>query len=360
MNQSGSPQGDLFVARKGRLAHARERARGRRRNVERPGNNAFEREQRREGWEKLIRKTIAKRSLETVLQPIVSLRDGRPAGLEALTRFNEQPVHSPDVWFAEAASVGLGVELEVTALMSALVQLRQLPSNVYLSLNASVEALTSEEFRTRLAEAPGERIVLELTEHTGIPDYPVFERTIRGLRANGVRLAVDDAGAGYSSFRHVLKLKPDVIKLDISLTRGIDRDPARRALGSALLTFGLDAYKASVIAEGVETEGEYRTLSELGFPLGQGYYLGRPARLTPSRQLALTRSVSTRQVDSPSGPFPSAWAAAETPQGPNGVGTSQDCVPVHEEASSHRYDSRSELLALVTEVQSICEEAQTP
>ena len=158
-------------------------------------------------------------------------------------------MRAPDAWFADAASVGLGVELELTALDMALEQLHLLPANLYLSLNASVETIMSEQFRATFAGIPAERIVLELTEHTRVDDYHKFEQSIEAIRSKGVRLAVDDAGAGYSSLQHILNLQPDVIKLDIGLTRGIDKDPARRALGRALLTFGLDAYKASIIAE---------------------------------------------------------------------------------------------------------------
>ena len=139
--------------------------------------------------------------------------------------------------------------------------------------------MTSPEFRSACARPPAERVVLELTEHDSIPDYELFQQTVNHLRANGVRLAVDDAGAGFASFRHILNLHPDIIKLDIALTRGIDDDPARRALGSALLTFGLDAYNASIVAEGIETEAEFKTLRGLGCRFGQGYYLGRPGKL---------------------------------------------------------------------------------
>ncbi len=129
----------------------------------------------------------------------------------------------------------------------------KLPSGLYLSINASPATIVSAEFRAAMAEIPAERVVLELTEHTGIDDYHLFGEAIAELRSNGLRLAVDDAGSGFSSFRHILNLRPDIIKLDIALTRGIDTDPARRALGSAMLTFGLDAYNASIVAEGIET-----------------------------------------------------------------------------------------------------------
>ena len=282
----GSGTGDLFIGRRSKLARP-----GREKPAPSPWQPAdrsakraeAEEAELREHREKLIRVTIANQSHETVFQPIVDLNSGGAVGAEALARFAEPPLRPPDVWFAEAASVGLGVELEMAALRLALQQLRQLPPGLYLSLNASVETILSEEFGASFADVPAERVVLELTEHTEILDYVQFERTIEDLRSKGVRLAVDDAGAGYSSFRHILNLHPDVIKLDIALTRGIDGDPARRALGSALMTFGLDAYNASIVAEGIETEGEFKTLRALGCPFGQGYYLGRPGKLRTTR-----------------------------------------------------------------------------
>jgi EAL domain-containing protein (putative c-di-GMP-specific phosphodiesterase class I) len=247
--------------------------------------------------EHLIRSTIANRSLEIHFQPIIDLRSGSAVGTEALARFAQQPVRPPDAWFAQAASVGLGVELELTALDLALEQLQRLPSGLYLSLNASVEAISSEQFQQTLANVPAERIVLELTEHTPIVDYPAFEQTIRDLRSNGVRLAVDDAGAGFSSFRHILDLRPDVIKLDIGLIHGIDWDPSRQALGRALLTFALETQKTTIVAEGIETEGELETLRDLGCPSGQGFLLGRPRRLSQHRLTATSSPLTLAELE---------------------------------------------------------------
>ena len=282
--------GDLFIGRKGTLSRGMERMRlsslRSRPSGLRLNHDESEAEQLHEQRDRLIRGTIANRSLETHFQPIVDLRSGRAVGSEALARFAQQPIRPPDVWFAEAASVGLGIELELTALDLALEQLHRLPTGLYLSLNASAETIMTERFRSVLAGVPAERIVLELTEHSPVDDYLQFERSIQDLRSRGVRLAVDDAGAGFSSFRHILDLRPDVIKLDIGLTRGIDRDPARQALGRALLAFGLETYNTTIVAEGIETEGELATLRSLGCPTGQGFFLGRPSRL-PNRRPVL-------------------------------------------------------------------------
>jgi len=322
-----------------------------------------------EDRQKVIRVTLANGSFESVFQPIVELGSGGAVGAEALTRFETTPIRPPDVWFAEAREVGLGVELEMAALRSALGQLGRLPSGLYLSLNASPDTMMSPEFLALVAGAPAERVVLELTEHDSIDDYELFENAVNELRSNGVRLAVDDAGSGYSSFRHILNLRPDIIKLDITLTRGIDGDPARRALGSALLTFGLDAYNASIVAEGIETEAEFKTLRGLGCRFGQGYYLGRPGRLKSPRpqsqgpqQLwlgngpeAQSRSAQDPvETDDETRPEPSPGTKSVQQQVPASVGD-----PVRETAGQERAsrrqeqsrDNHNELLALVAEIQ---------
>lgn len=287
MRSTLETSGDIFSAkRRPSRGHGRGKVRGRKvRTLMNRVNGSSDEldaeilEELREERADLIRAMIADREWETHFQPIVDLRSGNAIGTEALSRFADGSARAPDEWFAEAAEVGLGIDLEVAALDSALEQLPQLPSGLYLSLNASVETIMSDDFESRLDDVPAERIVLELTEHTEVSDYANFAQGLETLRSQGVRLAVDDTGAGFSSLQHVLNLRPDIIKLDVGLTRGIDRDPARRALGRALLTFGLDAYDASIVAEGIETEGELEVLRALGCPCGQGFYLGRPGRL---------------------------------------------------------------------------------
>jgi len=237
--------------------------------------------------QEVIRAMLADHTVEIVFQPIVDLRTGGKVGAEALARFEVPSVRQPAAWFAEAKAIGLGVELEMAAIRAALHQLDRIPSGLYLSLNASPDTIMASEFRATVGDVAAERLVLELTEHESIDDHVLFENAINELRSNGMRLAVDDAGAGFSSFRRILNLHPDVIKLDIGLRRGVDSDPARQALGKALLAFGLDAFDTVVVAEGIETEGEFSTLRRLGCRYGQGFYLGRPSRLSfPNPRLA--------------------------------------------------------------------------
>ena len=124
----------------------------------------------------------------------------------------------------------------------------------------------------------GRGLVVEVTEHTQVVDYQPLREGLQPLREAGIRLGIDDAGAGFASLQHILQLQPDVIKLDISLVRGVDTDPARTALTKSLVGFAADI-GAALIAEGIETAAEHTRLRELGVGYGQGFYLARPADL---------------------------------------------------------------------------------
>jgi EAL domain-containing protein (putative c-di-GMP-specific phosphodiesterase class I)/FixJ family two-component response regulator len=227
-------------------------------------------------------------SYKSVFQPIVDLRTGEVHGVEALTRFTAEPVRPPDVWFAEASAVGRGGDLEVAAIRSAVAELQHLPPGAYLSLNTSPTTAVAEVLLEALDGAPADRLVLEVTEHAQVNDYDALAVALAPLRDAGVRLAVDDAGAGFASLQHILRLNPDIIKLDISLTRDIDQDPVRRALASSLVTFA-DDVGATLTAEGIERYDELDTLRELGVSNGQGYYLARPGPLPVSELLVRER-----------------------------------------------------------------------
>ncbi len=216
------------------------------------------------------------REFDIAYQPIMDAAARRPKGFEALCRFRAQPYRAPNLWFDDAAAVGLQAELEVCVIEKALEALEFLPASIYVSVNASPATVTSGRLRDVFARWPAERIVLEVTEHAKIGDYDGLLAELDPLRFRGVRLAIDDAGAGYSGLQHIVRLRPDIIKLDISLTNRIDGDFVRRSLAAALVGFAVEI-DAAIIAEGIETEGELSTLHDLGVPLAQGYFLGRPA-----------------------------------------------------------------------------------
>ena len=213
-----------------------------------------------------------------VFQPIFNLTQGTIVGMEALARFESEPYQSPDIWFAAAQTVGLGHDLELAAVSAALGRLDDVPSGTFLTVNLSPEVATAPEFVQMIDALSGERIVIEVTEHAPIADYQELLQAMDDLRSVGVRLAIDDAGAGYASLRHILRLSPDFIKLDIGLTQGIDTDTARRALAKALIAFASET-GAVIVAEGIEKREELDALLALGVVYGQGYYLARPGPL---------------------------------------------------------------------------------
>jgi EAL domain-containing protein (putative c-di-GMP-specific phosphodiesterase class I) len=213
-----------------------------------------------------------------VFQPIVDLKGRELVGAEALARFSGPPQRAPSHWFAEATTVGLRTELELHAVELALAAMPLLPATAFMTINASPSTLLQARLPKLVAVAGGERVVIEITEHAPISDYRRLLAALERLRGLGVRLAIDDAGAGYSSLRHILELHPDFIKLDISLIRNIHRDGSKQALAAGLISFA-EKSGAAVIAEGVEVAAEAATLTELGVGHGQGYLLGRPASL---------------------------------------------------------------------------------
>ena len=207
-------------------------------------------------------------------QPIFDLAGGQLVGVEALARFADTSM-TPDRWFERASAVGLGPALETAAIGRALEVSDVLPENTFVALNVSPEAILSASFQELCSDEFCRRVVLELTEHVPVEDYDAVAHSLNSFRARGVKLAADDTGAGYAGFRHLLGLDPDIIKLDISLIRGIDRDPARRALATSLVSFAAETER-TLVAEGIETVEELETVRELSVRWGQGYHLARP------------------------------------------------------------------------------------
>ncbi|HWG05286.1 MAG TPA: EAL domain-containing protein [Beijerinckiaceae bacterium] len=249
------------------------------------GRMEFEQSAQRKRAE--IARVIAEKAFKFVYQPIWDFRSNRPTGFEALCRFAAEPYRSPDKWFNEAFEVDCGIDLELAVLDMALGGFRHLPEEIYLSLNTSPATILSGELARVLATAPMHRLVLEVTEHAPVEDYAALSNMLAPLRAAGARIAIDDAGAGYAGLQHIIRLSPDIIKLDISLTRTIDVDPARRALASALIFFARET-GCVIIAEGIETVKEQEILELLGVPRGQGYFLGRPVDLQSAQALVRT------------------------------------------------------------------------
>lgn len=223
-------------------------------------------------------------AMHMVYQPIYDLDRAMIAGFESLARFASTPARSPAHWFNDAHAVGLGLELELMAIEQAMQLMPYLGEGLDLGINASPETILDPRLDQMLSRMNGvDQLVLEITEHAAVEHYDEIAARLKPYRDRGLKVAVDDAGAGYASFRHILNLEPDRIKLDMSLTRDIDIDPARRALAAALIHFSADT-GSTLVAEGVETAAEVATLIELGVAKAQGYFLARPMTIHALQQ----------------------------------------------------------------------------
>jgi EAL domain-containing protein (putative c-di-GMP-specific phosphodiesterase class I)/ActR/RegA family two-component response regulator len=225
-----------------------------------------------------VQAVLSNKTLMPVFQPIVDLTTMTTVGHEGLSRFPGPGPGTPDRWFSDAFAVGLGVDLEWLAIQSMLVYFETAAPDAFLSLNLSPATVMHLVDNCMCPVGLCPRVVIELTEHVPVEDYSSLHRALADIRANGARLSADDLGSGYAGFRHLTRLKPDVIKLDISLVAGIHQSRSQRALTRALLSFAAEV-GADLVAEGIEEEDELAALREIGIPYGQGYLLGRPAPL---------------------------------------------------------------------------------
>ncbi len=219
-----------------------------------------------------IARVIASGAFEARFQPIVDLATREVVGYEALTRFRGRQV--PHAAFADAWRVGLGPELELATLARAIADAERLPSGRWLDLNISPDLLIDTDPVRELIATATRPIVLEITEQQFVADYEELRARLARL-GSGIRLAVDDAGAGTANFNHIVELRPDLVKLDMSLVREVNINLGRQALVIAMNHFGRTT-GCRLVAEGIETEEEADTLRSLGVEYGQGYLLGRP------------------------------------------------------------------------------------
>lgn len=225
-----------------------------------------------------------------VFQPtalITSRLSHRPLevrSVEALSRFSTDPSVPVEHWFDLAWRNGLGVDLELAAIERAFRALPLIPEPVRLAVNASPETIASSRLRDAIPRDQAHRITLELTEHVVIEDFEALLPGLSRVRATGVSLAIDDLGTGTSNLQHVIELAPELVKVDLSITNGVEHDPRRRALVAALVAFTRDI-GVVLVAEGVERDETARELTRLGVQYAQGYWLSRP--LPASRLLDL-------------------------------------------------------------------------
>ena len=250
-----------------------------------------------------IKNVITGEGLTCLYQPIVDVMRGKVVAFEALARFSSVPARTPDAWFADAARVGLDVELGRQVIAEALRSFLVLPSTVSVAFNVSSNILLNGRLERAFESVPLNRVVIEINEHMSIRQYDEIARVLGPLRDRGLRIAVDDDGRGLDGFRHILNLRPEIIKLHKTLVHGIDSDPARRAHAGALVQFG-KSQGCELIAEGVETAAELSALKALGVTRMQGYFFRRPGPLESA--VALCAREKRTQIDDEYGESASA------------------------------------------------------
>ncbi len=248
-------------------------------------------EEERAGARVALARLIEGEGLKMLVQPIVDVRTGAVHAFEALARFGQEtPGTTPLQWFSLAEELGGRPALERACLREALSLLGVRPPGTRLSVNLSVQVLLEQETLRMLDLAACEReeelrgLIVEITEETLIGSDEELRHAIEPLLAQGALLAVDDVGAGYSGLRQITAVRPSYLKLDRALARGIDSDEELAALVSALVGYAAQV-GCKLVAEGIETTEELRTLQRIGVPLIQGFRLSRPGEPWPALEV---------------------------------------------------------------------------
>jgi diguanylate cyclase (GGDEF)-like protein len=231
-------------------------------------------------------------AIRPVFQPVLELATGRVCGYEALARVDANPVRRPDLWFAQAHRCGLGAELEALALRAAL-SVADRPVGTFLALNVSPIGLLAPPVEDALPDDLSD-VVIELTEHELFTADETLEARLAELRARGARVALDDAGAGYAGLQQLIRVAPDILKIDRSLVHGAHADPSRYALLEALVSFA-GTTGAAVCGEGVEDLADLHALADLDATYAQGYALARPAEPWAVLSPSVTATAAVRE-----------------------------------------------------------------
>ncbi len=256
-----------------------------------------------------IERILSEHAIEPLYQPVASLTTGRLIGYEALARFPDAPERPPSTWFAQANACGLGPELEAAAIRAALEPIGRPPGS-HLAVNVSPSALSTDAVKGVLPDDLSD-LVIELTEHEVYVGDSLLANSLAQLRERGARIAIDDAGAGYAGLKQVMWVRPDIVKLDLELTRAIHSDPVRMALVESLVRFARRV-GATVCAEGIESHDDIEVLANLDVPCGQGYAIGRPAppwsQVSPPAAETCRNALAKALISTPGGDTPTISA----------------------------------------------------
>jgi EAL domain-containing protein (putative c-di-GMP-specific phosphodiesterase class I) len=230
------------------------------------------------GTTQQIQSAIARREPEIVYQSIFRLKDGSPFGAEALARFSREPALPPERWFEKAGMVGLRTNLEIAAVTNAITGYEVCwagkPSS-RLAVSVSAATVIARDLVPIISLSHYERLILEVTSVDASVNVEKLDKALAPLRAAGIMVAACGVGSEYTGLTQVLRLRPDIIKLDVDLTKNIDGDSLKRTLAAAVAEHATEI-GCMVLAEGIDSQAELTTLTELGIDLGRGNFLVRP------------------------------------------------------------------------------------
>jgi EAL domain-containing protein (putative c-di-GMP-specific phosphodiesterase class I) len=214
-------------------------------------------------------------ALKPVYLPVVQLKERHACGYELLARFSGGPAVPPSMWFESAAELGLTAPLERRIMRAGFSTADALPAGAFVAVNITAEALVSKQIQELFNQRERyDNIMLEISEKDS--QEPGVAEALTAFRAGGGRLAVDDIGSGFCNLRDVLTLKPDILKVDRAIIRGVDRDRVKQAIVEGLNTMAA-RLDIPLLAEGIESREELAVLEKMGVPLGQGYLFGEPS-----------------------------------------------------------------------------------
>ncbi len=231
-----------------------------------------------------IHRIIEQRDIQTFYQPIVKLDRGDIIGYEALSRGPSSSIlHNPLDLLSAAESNDMIWELELLFRSLAIERANGLSDNQFLFLNVDPNIIRDPKFEKGLTRdyldkfgVSPDKIIFEITERTAIEDYDTFKEILNYYTNQGYKIAIDDVGAGYSGMNTIVETKPDFIKIDMNIIRNIHEDSFKQAIVKSFIQLGSNT-NIRIIAEGIETKEELRTLIRLGVYAGQGFYFQRPA-----------------------------------------------------------------------------------
>ncbi|MDO8525649.1 MAG: EAL domain-containing response regulator [Candidatus Omnitrophota bacterium] len=227
-----------------------------------------------------LKNIIDNKNAQTLFQPIVDLSTKAPIGYEALVRGPQgSSLENPADLFAFAAEANMLFELDIMCRKMSVNKAAFLKKEELLFLNTDPGLINTDHFKKFEfldgVDITPDRICLEITERTFVKNFRALEAGLKEARSKGVKIAIDDVGEGYSSLNAIAELKPEFLKVDIALVRGMDKDSVKTNL-VRLIAYLAKSIDSRVIAEGVETEDEYEKLLSIGVEYAQGYFFTRP------------------------------------------------------------------------------------